>query len=163
MNISTKEVIWSVALLAISYLTYNPNLVFPKKDTAVDINIHDTYFVIESTTILILTIIFIFFSTYLVRMIMTRFKIIAINAIFLLSNLLMIILIAQVIQIIKNFAIKSGITIYAPFSAQPQIHRDNAFETLFYFFVILEIIVVGTFIFSSLKTVATLNRKIKTK
>jgi hypothetical protein len=161
MNRSTKEVIWSVVLLVISYLTYNPKLVFPQEDTTVDINIYDTYFVIESTNVLILTIIFIFFCTYLVRMMSTRFKIITINSIFLLSNLLMIILIAQVIQIIKMFTIKSGITIYPPLSAPPQRHQDNVFETLFYFFIILEIIVVGIFIFSSLKTVATLNRKIK--
>nr|WP_315220569.1 hypothetical protein [uncultured Flavobacterium sp.] len=163
MNRLTKEIIWSVVLLIISYLAYNPNLVFPHKETSVDINIHDTYFVIESTNILILTILFVFFFTYLVRMISTRFRIITINSIFLLSNLLMIILIAQVIKIIKIFTIEAGITIYPPLSAQPQIHRDNAFETLFYFFVIAEIIVVVTFIFSSLKTIAILKRAIKTK
>ncbi|MBP4137556.1 hypothetical protein [Flavobacterium geliluteum] len=163
MNRLTKEIIWSVVLLIISYLAYNPNLVFPNKETTVDINIHDTYFVIESTNILILTILFVFFFTYLVRMIITRFRIITINSIFLLSNLLMIVLIAQVIKIIKIFTIEAGITIYPPLSAPPQIHRDNAFETLFYFFVIAEIIVVATFIFSSLKTIAILKRAIKTK
>ncbi|MDX6181916.1 hypothetical protein SGQ44_04750 [Flavobacterium sp. Fl-77] len=163
MNRLTKEIIWSVVLLIISYLACNPNLVFPHKETSVDINIHDTYFVIESTNILILTILFVFFFTYLVRMISTRFRIITINSIFLLSNLLMIVLIAQVIKIIKIFTIEAGITIYPPLSAPPQIHRDNAFEALFYFFVIAEIIVVATFIFSSLKTIAILKRAIKTK
>ena len=51
-----KEIIWIIALLLISYSIWNPQIILDldSPDSTIDINIHDAYFVIASTNILIL-------------------------------------------------------------------------------------------------------------
>jgi hypothetical protein len=118
MKILKKEIIWIIILLIISYLIWHPYLPFNFSDfTATTvINIHDTYLVIESVNILIIITGLVFYFSYLLRMIFTKFKIIQINSIFLLSNLYIIILTSSFIQFVKMIMIVPGTTIYPPLS-----------------------------------------------
>jgi len=164
MKIVRKEIIWITILFIISYLLYNPYLIFNSSETStVDINIHDAYFVIESTNILILIIGLVFYFTYLVRMLLARFRNLIINGVFLLSNLLMIIIISSCIQIVKMIMILPGTTIYPPLSSKPKVYQGNGFENLYLFFISLLIVFIVTFILVLIKTFITIknNKKFK--
>lgn len=145
-------------LLIISYLLWHPYLPFNLSDftSTIDVNIHDTYFVIESVNTLIIIIGFIFYFSYLLRMIFTKFKIILINSIFLLSNLYMIILMSSFIQFIKMIMIVPGTTIYPPLSSEPKIHQGNGFENLYIFSLCLLIVFILTFVLGIIKTFITI-------
>ncbi|MET0944255.1 MAG: hypothetical protein ABWY22_02485 [Flavobacterium sp.] len=148
-----KEVIWVIVLFIISYLIYNPHLIFTSESTTIDINIHDTYFVIESSNILILITVFVFYFTYLMRMLFARFKNAVINYIFLFSNILIILVILYIIQAVKMIMILPGTTIYPPLSSPPQLHQGNGLERYYHFFIKLEIGFIVTFILAGIKTI----------
>lgn len=160
-----KEIIWIIVLLIISYLIWHPNLPFNFSDftSTIDINVHDTYFVVESANILILIIGIVFYFTYLIRMLLKRLKNLIINGIFLLSNLLMIIIVTSCIMIVKMIMILPGTTIYPPLSSQPQVHQGNGFENLYLFFLSVLIVYILTFILVIIKTLIALrnNRRIQ--
>lgn len=156
-----KEIIWATVLLIISYLIYNPHLIFTSETTTIDINIHDTYFVIESSNILILITVFVFYFAYLIRMLFARFKNTVINYIFLLSNFFMILVILYIIQTVKTLMVLPGTTIYPPLSSPPQVHQGNDLERYYDFFIKVEIVFILTFIFTSIKIM--INNKQKSK
>ena len=148
-----KESIWAIVLFIISYLIYNPYLIFTSESTTIDINIHDTYFVIESSNILIIITVFVFYFTYLMRMLFARFKNAVINYIFLFSNILMILVILYIIQAVKMIMILPGTTIYPPLSSPPQVHQGNDLERYYHLFIKLEIGFILTFILAGIKTI----------
>ncbi|MEO8238048.1 MAG: hypothetical protein ABI793_07765 [Flavobacterium sp.] len=163
MKILEKEIIWIIVLSIISYLIWHPFLPFSFSDftSTIDINVHDTYFVIESANILITTTGLVFYFSYLLRMIFTKFKIILINSIFLFSNLFMIIIILSCVQVVKMIMIVPGTTIYPPLSSKPQAHQGNGFENLYIFFLSVLIVFIITFILGMIKTFITLKNNKK--
>src|SRR6187551_2157277 len=58
MKIKTKEIIWPIGILIISFILFNPSLKIDNftKESNVDINIHDTYFVVYNRLFLFSTI-----------------------------------------------------------------------------------------------------------
>ena len=163
MKILKKEIIWIIILLIISYLLWHPYLPFTSSDftSTIDINLHDTYFVIESANILISITGLVFYFSYLFRMVFTKFKIILINSIFLFSNLYMIILMSSFIQVVKMIMIVPGTTIYPPLSSKPQVHQGNGLENLYIFFLSALIVFILTFALGIIKTFITIkNEKI---
>jgi len=153
MKTSTKEIILPIVLLIVSYLIWNQYLQFFKstENTTIDINIYDTYFVIEATNILILFISLVFLIVYLVRILISRFRNIIINSVFLLSNLTMIVIVSFVLQLLKT-TIKPGWTIYPPLSANLEIDQTNGFEKVFHFLIGIQIFLTITIILAAVKT-----------
>lgn len=153
MKTFKKEIIWAVVLLIISYLIYNPNLSFNSNNkSTIDVNIHDTYFVIESLNILFLIIAVLFFIVYSVRMIVSRLKNSITNGMFLFSNILMIIVVAYIIQITRLLMVEAGWTIYPPPSANIEIHEDNSMKNIFHTAIGIQIFLVITLILVAAKT-----------
>jgi len=161
MKKSTKEIIWPIVLIIISYLTYDPYLQFlnSKGKSTIDINIHDTYFVIESLNILFLITALLFFIVYSIRIVISRFKNITINGMFLFSNLLMIIVMSYIIKISRLLIVEAGWTIYPPPSANIQIHEDNSIKNLPYICIWIQIFLVITLILVAAKTVINIKKK----
>ena len=161
MKKSIKEIIWPVALLIISCLIYDPSLQFfsSNKQSTIDINIHDTYFVIESLNILFLIIALLFFIVYSIRMIISRLKNTTINGMFLLSNVVMIIVISYIIQVVKLLIDQAGWTIYPPPSANIHIPEDNSMRNILYTCIGIQILLVTTLILVAIKTGINIKEK----
>lgn len=164
MKLLKKEIIWSVALLIISYFIYNPDLSFNSNNkSTIDINIHDTYFVIESINILFLIITVLFFIVYSIRLIISRLKNITINGMFLFSNTLMIIIMSYLIKMLRAIIVETGWTIYPPPSANIQIHEDNSMKNLFHIAIGIQIFLVITLILVAAKTAINIKKSRTTK
>ena len=157
----TKEIIWPLVLLIISYLIYDSNLQFfnSKEKSTIDINIYDTYFIIESVNILFLIISLLFFIVYSIRIVISRLKNITINGMFLFSNLLMIIVMSYMINISSVLIADAGWTIYPPPSSNIQIHEDNSMKNILYICIGIQIFLVITLILVAAKTVINIKKK----
>tara|TARA_Y100000815_G_scaffold246540_1_gene246285 strand:- start:769 stop:1128 length:360 start_codon:yes stop_codon:yes gene_type:complete len=59
-------------------------------NASIDLNIHDTYFVMEGLSFLLMLITLLFFWIYLIRMLVVNFKILTVNIVFLLSAILIL-------------------------------------------------------------------------
>ncbi|MBE8723625.1 hypothetical protein C4F50_01620 [Flavobacterium sp. KB82] len=156
-----KEIIWIIILLLISYSIWNPQIILDldSVDSTIDINIHDAYFVIASTNILILIIGVVFYFIYFLRIIFNKFKSNLINCIFLFANLLMIIIMSFCTQVIKMMVILPGTTIYPPLSSKPVVHQGNGLDILYSRFIIILVIFIVTFILVTAITLINYKRK----
>ncbi|HPF95933.1 MAG: hypothetical protein KDC51_09100 [Flavobacteriaceae bacterium] len=137
-----RELIWIavgiVLLVMVIYLltgTYNPF-----GSSAVDINIHDTYFVTTSSQFSVFLISFIFFDIYLIRALIARFKNKTINSLFLLFNSLMILTMAHLLSLWHSLSEFGGRTVYPPLSNLDEADMEPNFFGQFYFIPILFLI-----------------------
>ena len=73
-----------------------------------DINVHDTYFVVSNSHVLMLTAGWLFFWVYLVRMFGARFRNITANSIFIINGIFCIILLSLVIKPLNEYALSTG-------------------------------------------------------
>ena len=121
-------------------------------DSVLDINVHDTYFVILKRDVFILSTVFILFFVYLIRMLKETFKNLAVNTIFLIINVLAIIVLTQIISIVDSFAKISGTTEYPPLSDGIVEHSGNSAETFSFILLISQILLLILLIYSSIKT-----------
>lgn len=124
MNKYLKELLWLGVPLVMLFFFINP---FWGNDT-IDINVHETYYVIDKSMLFGLYIILEFFI-YLFRILISRYNNIAANIIFLIFNATIIYLLTQAILFIDQMS--SGWTIYPPLSAmneEPQTVVENPLE-----------------------------------
>ncbi|WP_269235136.1 hypothetical protein [Flavobacterium flavigenum] len=163
MKILRKEILWIIASLIISCLIWHPFLPFNFSDfnSTVDINIHDTYFIVVSIHILFFIIANVFFIVYSIRILISRLRNTIINGIFLFSNTLMIIVMSYLISVTKSLIIEAGWTIYPPLSANIQIHEDNGMKNIYYTFIGIEISLVIILFLVAVKTVINIKRSRK--
>ncbi|MEM6720605.1 MAG: hypothetical protein AAF611_14855 [Bacteroidota bacterium] len=92
--------------------------------TTIDVNVYDTYFVIESNLYLIFTLLFTFSITYLIRILVTRFENQIANYIYLISNGLFIVALVFVIRFFN--------TMLRDFQEEG-LQIDQVFYNFFYF------------------------------
>ena len=105
-----KEIIWLIATFGISIIICLILLglnCFSSSTT--DINIHDTYFVVEKNELSLLIIKLTFFFVYLTRMIKRKFKNLTANLIFMIANIFMNFSIVGLFSLIKSFARTTGV------------------------------------------------------
>lgn len=86
-------------LLAVLFLFYSLLIV---NDSAIDINIHDTYFVVSNNSTAILGVTSILFFIYLIKVLVNKFKSNIENVILLVLSLLMIFITTQINSIINS-------------------------------------------------------------
>jgi heme/copper-type cytochrome/quinol oxidase subunit 1 len=115
-----KEIFWLIGT-TILVLILN-TLIFGfdglKTDSTLDINVHDTYFVIPNYHFLLLIGISIYFVIYLIRALRRNFKNLTANLILIIATILLSIVIGGISTIVDNFAqLFSGWSIYPPLSA----------------------------------------------
>ena len=110
----------------------------------IDINVHDTYFLISNVHVFIALLITGYFISYQTRNLTIKFKNRFSNIIGLISNVLFIILLSIIISLLfqlKNTAINN-----APLDESSTIER---YQNWFYLFIVLQIIPCLTMIISS--------------
>lgn len=156
-----KEIIWVLSLLILVGGFIGWNLAVSNNDTVLDINIHETYFVIEYSEIsMVLGILFLWVA-YLIRILYYRLNNVIGNIVFLIANLCQILIFIYLLIFLNALIQMAGITIYPPLSAPNQIHSDKLPKTLFNATVIF-IIVLGIFeLFILYITIRNYKRKSK--
>lgn len=127
-NLRKKEIFWLIGTI-ILVLILN-TLIFGidglKSDSTLDINIHDTYFVIANFHFILLLGVLVFFGIYLIRTLRRNFKNLTANLILMISTILLILTLNGINTIVDNFIQQtSGWTIYPPLSAgMEQIEQE---------------------------------------
>ena len=95
-----------------------------KSDSTLDINVHDTYFVIANFHFILLLGVLVFFGIYLIRTLRRNFKNLTANLILMISTILLIIVLNGISTIVENFIqLTSGWTIHPPLSAGEGIEQ----------------------------------------
>jgi heme/copper-type cytochrome/quinol oxidase subunit 1 len=149
-----KEIIWFVGTLIVAYLLCDPYLTFNSLESTVDINVHDTYFVVASLHILILIVVVVFFIVYLIRMLIYRFRNLAANSIFIVANALQVLIFIGLTNVAKSVIDMAGTTVYPPLSGPDVIHsNDDRFKPLYYTLIIITVVLSVFELFVVYKTV----------
>lgn len=101
-----KELFWLLGTIlftiSINFLLFGSDGL-PSESTF-NINIHDTYLVIDHLLLILLLSVFIFFNLYLVRVLLQKFKNTTTNLIFLISNVLLILIFTKILLIIHSIS-----------------------------------------------------------
>ncbi len=95
-----------------------------KSDAVIDINVHDTYYVISNFEFILMLGVGVFFGVYLIRVLINKFKNLTANLVLMISIILLSLVITGISSMLDAFIKQtSGWTIYPPLSAQ-DIERD---------------------------------------
>ncbi|WP_435623769.1 hypothetical protein [Flagellimonas sp.] len=101
-----KEVYWLIGTLGLAIfftiLLFGMDGFDP--DATLEINIHDTYFVIANSHFVLLIFILTFFWVYLFRIVRRRFKNLTVNLILLVTTIALILVFGQTISILDAFS-----------------------------------------------------------
>jgi hypothetical protein len=158
--LNKKEVVWLlgtvVFILILGFAFFDLG---NSNDSVLDINVHDTYFIILKRDIFILFSIFSLFIVYLIRLLKEKFKNLVVNTIFIITNVIVIIILTQIISIVDSFAKISGTTEYPPLSGGTVEHTGNSAETFSFILLITQILFLILLIYTSIKTGKNYNPK----
>ncbi len=142
-----KELIWIFAILIASLLIFY--FIDGIGNQALDINLHDTYFVVDwYIPFAILALIFMF-PIYLTRIITANFENIISNCIFLVINFLVIILMSTITAFQYILA---GRTIYPPLSSIPAKIESSEMRFGFYLCLGISLVLIVFELFVVYKT-----------
>jgi len=144
-----KEALWFVATFVIAYLCYNPSLNFNSQDTTADVNVYDTYFVIEHSIILSGLIVMLFFVVYGIRMVYYRFKNLFINCVFIITNIFFIAALYYVDGVFK---------LAQSLQKNNNLHLNSGFSNII---IVIQILLIIFEAFVAAKTISTLKRNKK--
>lgn len=143
MTFNKKEIYWLIGtILFILIFNFTVLGIDCFNDTTIDINIHDTYFVIAKIHFFILFSFLIFYFIYFIRMLRRNFKNLTANLFFLIANIFAIILITQVISFINSFSEIAGKTEYPPLSGGTIAHEGNEFGFLTNSLLVIQILLI---------------------
>ena len=114
-----KEIFWligtTILVLILNTLIFGIDGL--KSDSTLDINIHDTYFVIANSHFIQLFGVLVFFGIYLVRTLRRNFKNLTANLILMISTILLILVLIGIDSILDAFIRQTtSWTIYPPLS-----------------------------------------------
>ena len=149
-----KELFWLVGtllyVLIVSVVFFGINIF--KVNYTIDINVHDTYFVMASYHFLFLFGTFVFFFVYLARMLRRNFKNLAANVVFIFSNLLLIVIMTYIISLVAELTEYDSYTEYPPLSADSVVQKGNRFGILSNVFVLIQVVLIVLLTYSAFKT-----------
>ena len=142
----TKEIYWlfgTTALIPLLNLLLFGIKGF-KSETVIDINVHDTYYVISNFEFMIILGVGIFFGVYLVRSLIYKFKNLTANLILMISIILFSLVLTGISSMLDTFITQtSGWTIYPPLSAleteheiKPKSNNLNILSSMLFYFKI---------------------------
>lgn len=153
MNFNRKEIYWLTGvILLIIILKFTILGKDFSNDSVIDMNLHDTYFVIEKFHVLLFISNLIFFTVYLIRMFTSNFKNIIANLIFLISNISAIICLTQLISFIESVSVIPGSVEYPPLSGGTIEVNGNDFGFFITTLITLQIVLIFFQSFVSYKT-----------
>jgi heme/copper-type cytochrome/quinol oxidase subunit 1 len=124
MNKYLKEIIWFLLIVTLCALLYT------KEDATIDINIHDTYYVIDHFTFVLNIFISAGFVIYAIRALAGKFQNNVVNSLFIIFTILLLFVLTQVIIINEHLSMSQGWTIHPPLSAQTQQINNSEGEYL---------------------------------
>lgn len=127
MNKWLKECLWAAALVLIPIVLVYMNST--ADGATIDINIHDTYFVMDSIALCAIISVCLWFPVYLIRVLVARFGSLPMNIGFMTACFCTALLLTSLISYIEAVA-APGWTIYPPLSALPQEIPDSDSEPL---------------------------------
>lgn len=123
-----------------------------KQESVLDINLHDTYFVIEKIELLSLFALIFLYIIYLIKVVIEKFKNNLTLWIYSIISLILIIIFPSLLSFVKSLAVEPGWIVYPPLSApESQVEvKKNMFNTiytiLYYIYIIVTISgIVGVF------------------
>jgi len=163
MTSRIKEIIWFLGTGIVSYLIFDPYLTFNFKDSDIDINLNDNYFVIDSFYVFILCSIIVYFIVYFSRTLIHKFKNLTVNVIFSLITLLKIMYFYGILKMINAYIEMAGKTIYPPLSGPNVMHENNQFEPLYNTLLLIEVVLIIFEIFVVYKTISIYRDKTSIK
>ncbi len=123
-NLKKREIYWLIGTFIIIVLL---NILFfgfdgLKAESTVDLNFHDTYFVIENLHFNLLLFVVVFFGIYLVRTLKSNFKNFSANIILIISTILLSLILGRIYSLVDNFIQQSlGWNIYPPLSSEKNL------------------------------------------
>ncbi|MEL4307607.1 hypothetical protein [Joostella sp. CR20] len=147
-----KEIFWFVGTITVALIL---NIIIFGIDrlqsgSSIDINIHDSYFILPSIHFIALLGIFVFFITYLIRTFNKSFKNLTSNLILMISTIFLILILNEIKSIIDIFSLQtSNWSISLPLSTNNAIDqidqnpesKENYLDILssfiFYFLILL--------------------------
>lgn len=128
-----------------------------KSDSILDLNIHDTYFVIANVHFVLLFSVLIFFGVYLFRTLKRNFKNLTANLILMISTILLILVLIGIDSIVDALIQQtSSWTIYPPLSAgenKTEIEpKESNFEILANVLFLIQILLLIFLTYCGFKT-----------
>ncbi len=143
-----KEIVWFVVLCLISILlSFYMGIGFGSH--SIDINLHDTYFLVKSNLFFFICCMLVFYPVYLVRILIGRLENLIANCIFLTLNFLLTLV--MVFGTIFQYKL-AGETIYPPLSAVPVEVKNGGLGNFFYISIAISLLVIALEIFIARKT-----------
>lgn len=134
-----KETFWflgtSIAILISFYFLFGI-------DDSTVLNVKDTYYAIETFTILIPFFISIFFFVYLIRVLIEKFNNLTANFILLIFNLLTIILFTYLLSFVHSQIELAGSIKYPPLSGGAVEVKGNNYQNFFYLLLFLQVTLI---------------------
>src|SRR5690606_7622679 len=148
MNKYLKEILWLIILLVPCVFLYSST------DSTIDINVGDTYFVMDRISLIFLFIAIPGFLIYGIRTLINKFRDKFINIVFILFTILVALLWIEAIIINDKLSSSGGWTLYPPLSAQPQKieHEEYYFIANHKIMVTTEVILIVIALFTAYKT-----------
>lgn len=149
------EFYWFLIAITISILLFVSfyGIESIKGEIDLDLNFHDTYFVIKSFSLYFYLLSLLLFLVYLSRMAINRLNNLATNIAFLISAVFFSTQLTSVIILVDKMTVFSGFTIYPPLSSLgPDSVKGNSFETLFYVLSALQFLVIASIVFITIRT-----------
>lgn len=113
MNRYIKEIIWLIIILLPTFFLYT------QEDT-INIDIYDTYYVMDRLTFIAVIFTLLGFLVYGIRSLTYKFRDNFINIVFLIFTVIVALLWIEIIIINDKLSSSGGWTLYPPLSAQPQ-------------------------------------------
>ncbi|TBV24755.1 hypothetical protein DMZ43_14725 [Meridianimaribacter sp. CL38] len=120
-KLNKKEVFWLIGTtlfaLIINLLIFGFEGL--TNNSTLNLNIHDTYLVIENTQFILFCSYIIFFGVYLVRVLRRKFNNLVANLILMISTILLVLVLMELISILELLNQQSSSwTVYPPLSDQ---------------------------------------------
>ncbi len=129
------EILYFFSSIIISFIVFHFtfSLTNLQTESVLDINIHDTYFVIQKIEFLPLFTLICLYVIYLIRVIIQRFKSRSTLWIYSIISLLLIIFFPNILSFVLSLSVGPGWTVNPPLSAlEPQVEpKENVFDTIF--------------------------------
>lgn len=143
-----KELYWLVGTLLVAVIinVFLFGIGVLQLTGSFDINVHDTYFVISNSHLLLLTAAWVFFWVYLVRMLLSKFRNITANSIFIINGVFCIIILSLVIKPLNEYALSTGA------GAHNLPINEGILNGFSLALSITRIIIIGLVVFAMMKT-----------
>jgi heme/copper-type cytochrome/quinol oxidase subunit 1 len=153
-NLKKKETFWLIGTILFVIVFFFGSSGFKNFDLtgSADINLHETYYVVPSIHVFILTATLIFFMIYLIRMVRRNFKNLTANLIFMISNITLILIFTFLIILANGMREIPGTTEYPPLSGGIIENAGNGWNDVYYVLLVIQLILIILLTLSGIKT-----------